>query len=234
MKPSWQGLIQVNPFRRRHPWNYRSSYFVVDFAMLVLWFARIFFPGAWIGALFSYKGTDGRYYAQARAMEVYLITVFAFGVVAGLTSILDDHSGIVALLSILLIAEIIHYHVWIMLFRPTIDKSYIQYNALRTVLLTLLAFLNVVNLYGALYHSMFRCNFDVLPFPWQTWAYSVGEITGSGYGGLTTDNTLGIALASGSEKLIGVFFLVIIIVISLARMEKPEIGANSNSFSSED
>jgi hypothetical protein len=232
MRPSLGGLIANNPFRTEYPWNVKSSYLIVEVTMFMLWLARIVSPGSWWGAVFSYKAKHGRYYSQPHATELYLILVFVFGIFAGFTTVFGHRNTVVSSISGILIIEIVYYHFWIMIVRPRIDKNYIQYDALRTLILTFMALFNLVNFYAAIYFHYFFSEFSSDLTPWITWAYSVGEITGSGYSGIQPNGKWSLILVSGSQKLVGVFFLVIIITMSISKISRPEIGNNQEQYRS--
>lgn len=225
------GFKKSNPLMRTGPWAYRSPYPVENIFISLLWLIRVFSPGSWWGAAFSYKGNDGRYHARPIPTEIYLGLVFLFGIIAGLTDLFARYPKTVTLLAILFIVEIAMHHFWIMLIRPRIDKSYVQYSGLRTIILTCIAYINIVNLYSALYLNTFGNHFDPQIRPWLAWAYSTGEITGSGYSGVRADASVLLALTSGSEKLIGVLFLAFIVSLSLGKVHLPEIGDNLQDYS---
>jgi hypothetical protein len=224
MRVNWSGFKANNPFRHQGYWSYRSGYLLVDLVIQSIWFACLFSPGNWLGAIFSYQATNGQYYARSGPKDLYLIVVFLFSWLAGLTSIFNSPSEVIVGFSIVFLVEIVVYHFWILIVRPKIDPNYIQYSALRTTILTAMAFLNVVNLYSAIYYYGLNSHFETNLTPWLAWAYSVGEITGSGYSGVTAGATELLAITSGSEKLVGVLFLVIIIGLALSRNSTPEIG----------
>ncbi len=227
---NWKGLKTSNPLKRPPPWDHKTSYFVVDASLTAIWLARILSPGSWWGALFSYQGTDGRFYPKAGPMEVYLVMVLLFGFVSGVTSWLSCYPMTVTVISAVLLLEIAMYHFWIMLIRPRIDQNYIQYSGIRTVILTFLAFMNTVNLYSAIYLHAFSESFSPQVTPWLAWAYSTGEITGSGYSGISANASPALAFVSGSEKLLGVLFLAIIISLSLEKLSGAEIGQGRKGF----
>lgn len=227
---NFRGLQASNPLRREGIWQYKSAYTIVNLVVNLIWFLRIFSPGIWWGAIFSYKAPDERYYARPRPMEIYLGAVFIFAWLAGITPIFEKFSCFAVVLSVIFLLEILVYHFWIFIVRPKIDTNYIQYSGLRTIILTAMAFLNVVNLYSSIYYHGLRLHFETQLTPWLAWAYSIGEITGSGYGGTKAGATLTLAIASGSEKLVGVFFLVLIISLAVARNNTPEIGEELSRF----
>jgi hypothetical protein len=140
----------------------------------------------------------------------------------------------VTAISAILLLEIAVYHFWIMLIRPRIDPDYVQYSGIRTVILTFLAFLSTINLYSAIYLHAFSGSFSPQVTPWLAWAYSIGEITGSGYSGVSANASPSLAFISGSEKLIGVLFLAMIISLSLEKLSGAEIGRDRKSFKAEE
>ena len=117
-----------------------------------------------------------------------------------------------------------------MMIRPYIDTTYRQYSSVRTVILTGMAFVNIVNYFAVIYYAGLCTHFDPELHRWSAWAYSVGEITGAGYGAVTPRDSLLLSIMSSAEKLIGLLFIAIVVSLALGRITLPEIGDAREKF----
>lgn len=232
MRNSFRKFIEQNPLRRQYPFTHHSGYFIVDLVIALIWILQIFSPAAWISTIFSHKGKDGRYHSNPLAIEMYLSFVFLFGWYAAFmpTEYTRPNAMLYVILSAILLIEIVQYHFYLILIRPAIDATYRQYSSLRTILLTIMAYVNVVNYFSIIYlHGLWE-SFPLDFKPWSAWAFSVGEISGSGYSGTKISPDLWVSIVSGTEKFVGVFFLAVIIALALIRISMPEIGIRYKEY----
>jgi hypothetical protein len=220
------GFWQNNPFRRKPPWNVPTSYFIVRATINLIWLLRIFSPGVWWAAVFSYRGHTGRYYGRPGAMEFYLIAIFLIGFLLVATGPHWTYTRGILILSGVVIIEIFQYHFYHMAIRPHVEQGYLQYSSIRTIILTLMAFINVVNYFALVYFYGLRLDFQPALNLWSAWAYSAGDITSAGYSGVTPKDTAILSIVTGSEKMFGVLFLAIVVSLALSRtsVRVEEIG----------
>lgn len=122
--------------------------------------------------------------------------------------------------AVIISVEIIQHHIYILAVRPQIGTPYKQYNWLRTLTFTALAYLNLTNLYATIYQQAFLSHFGEAS-PFSTFAFSAGEITGAGYGSVSPSGGDLFAMVVSSEKLAGVLFLAILISLALERVNRP-------------
>lgn len=224
MKPNWQGFLTINPLRGGRLMAYRSPYPVVNAVVVGIWLLRIFSPGSWWGAIFSYQHQkSSSFHPRAAPMELYLLSVHIFGWIAALTPTQHFWQIRTALcvVAVILIIEIIQHHVYILAVRPLIDSSYKQYNWLRTLTFTAIAYVNVATLYAVIYQQVLYGHFKEWPSAISSLAFSIGELTGAGYGPVESSGGDILAIVMSTEKLAGVFFLAVLISLALERVNRP-------------
>ena len=196
------------PFHRGPPWNFRTQYLLVNWAIVVLWLLRNASPAAWILSLFQVEDREGREHTAPTPTEVYVVLVHATIPLALflLPSAWISHWA-VALIAALLILEICQYHLYLMVIRPVIDRGYTQYNFARTMLLTLISYQGLVSLFAIVFVSRFSDQFTVPSLdPVAAWSLSAGILTGTGYSGISPKAGSLASIVGGIEALVSVLF----------------------------
>ena len=220
-----RGLVEIAPVRRKQPWTHKSDYAVINMTLFFIWFLRIFSPGTWLGAIFSYKADSGRYYSRHGTTEMYVFLVLILSS-AVLILPLKWLAGLpITVVWLVLVVEFVIHNFWIMIVRPSVEDSYIQYSALRTNLLTIIGIITINNLYSCMYYYNLQNAFQGGISRIEAWAFSLGEITGSAFGPIKPLRSDHLTLVSASEKVVGVFLVVIFISIMLGRLGTREIGS---------
>lgn len=220
-----RGLVEIAPVRRKGSWAHKSDYAVIGMALFLLWFLRLFSPGAWLGAIFSYRATNDRYYPRHGVTEMYVVSLFVLSS-AALVLPYNCLAGLpVTILWLVVVVESVAHNFWIMIVRPSVESSYIQYSGLRTSLLTIIGFFTINNLYSSMYYYNLQSAFEGGISRIEAWAFSLGEITGSGFGLVKPLRSDFLTLVSASEKIVGIFLVVMFISIAMGRLGTAEIGS---------
>jgi hypothetical protein len=228
---SFHAYVQRSPLTRTVPFRTSQGFLIVDFTLLLIWVAQIFSPSLWLGTIFAHRGIDGRFHQNPHFTDVYILTVLILGFFfLALRPPLESSLLIVIIISSLVIVEIVQYHFYLVFLRPFIDSTYRQYSGIRTVINTCIAFINLISYFAVIYLHAFHSDFSPALNAWTAWAYSVGEISGSGFSGVTASPSLGISLISAAQKIVGLLFIAIIISLALGRLQMPNIGADFTNY----
>jgi hypothetical protein len=124
------------------------------------------------------------------------------------------------LMSLLLITEICQYHVYLMIIRPVIDRTYTQYNFARTMILTLISYQGLISLFALLLLSKFSQQLSVPAGEFNAvtaWSLSAGILTGTGFSGIAPKPGSLAAVVGGIESIVGILFLTTILGLALTR-----------------
>jgi hypothetical protein len=212
------------PFHRGPPWNFRTQYSLVNWAISFLWLLRNASPAAWILSAFQVEDGEGRHHTAATPTEVYVLLVHA-GIPLVLFFLPTTWVSYwaVTLIAVLLIVEICQYHVYLMVIRPVIDRGYTQYNFARTMLLTLISYQGLISLFAIVFLSRFSDQFSVPLDAISAWSLSAGILTGTGYSGISPKAGSMASFVGGIEALVGVLFLTTIIGLALSRVSVKSI-----------
>ena len=220
-----RGLIEIAPVRRKGSWAHKSDYAVISMTLFLLWFLRLFSPGAWLGAIISYKATNGQYYPRHGVTEMYVVSMFVLSSAALILPYKCLAGLPVTIVWLILVVEAVTHNFWIMIVRPKVEPSYVQYSGLRTSLLTIIGFFTINNLYSSIYFYNLQSAFEGGISRIEAWAFSLGEITGSGFGLIKPLRSDYLTLVSASEKIVGIFLVVMFISIAIGRLATDEIGS---------
>ncbi|MEQ1935057.1 MAG: hypothetical protein ABL962_14455 [Fimbriimonadaceae bacterium] len=167
-------------------------------------------------------------------MELYVVGVLVLSFTFMILPRSELSSAIVVVSSAIFIVEIVQYHFYLLLIRPYIDATYIQYSSVRTIILTLISIASLNTLYADLYLFGMKPNFVGEISAFSAWAFSVGQFTGSGYAPINVVDGPVFAIVSASEQICGVFFLVVILALALSRLGLREIGNDQVSRKASD
>lgn len=188
---------------------------------------RISSPAAWILSGFQVKDREGRSHAAATPIELYVLTV-SFCILSLLFLAPKDilQHWIVSSIATIFIIEICQVHAFRMLVRPIIDRTYVQYNFARTMVLTLISYQSLISLFALIYVCSLSNQFNITGDKfnsWAAWSLSVGILTGTGYSGIVPTAGTVASLIGGIESIIGIFFLTTIIGLALTRVSARSI-----------
>jgi hypothetical protein len=215
--------LDRTPCRRESPWDYRSEFWIVNSCLDVLWLLRMLSPAAWILAQFRVERADGQVHVSARSTEVYVLLTNSCFVIALVFAPLDlVRTWTFSVIVIVFILESTQYHVYLMILRPEIDKSYAHYSFSRTIILTLLSYQGLITLFGLLYLSRFPDSFSISPTTAElsrtsSWALSAGILTGTGFSGIAPKVASAASVVAGIESITGILFLTTILGLAISR-----------------
>jgi hypothetical protein len=215
-----------SPLRRQAPWNEGSQYGLVNGSVLLFWMLRILSPAAWILSIAPPRASDVTGHPSAWRTELYVIVTNLIYLAALLILPLSYiQSPVATVIIVLLILEGCQYHIFLMVLRPVIDKSFTTFgphNFARTIMLTLISYLGLITLFALLFLSVFADSFN-LPVAspkldrTSAWATSAGILTGSGFSGISPKPGAAASIAAGIESIIGIIFLTTIFALALGR-----------------
>jgi hypothetical protein len=215
-----------SPLCRQAPWNESSRYVLVSWSVLLFWVLRILSPAAWTLSIAPPRTGDAAEHPSAWRTELYVVVTNLIYLAALLILPLRCIESPVATVTIvLLILESCQYHIFLMVLRPVIDKSFTTFgphNFARTIMLTLISYLGLITLFALLFLSIFADSFN-LPVDspklnrTSAWATSAGILTGSGFSGISPKPGTPASIAAGVESIIGIIFLTTIFALALGR-----------------
>jgi hypothetical protein len=214
------GWVKRMPLRRDPPWDTKTQYFIVNASIFLLWLLRLISPAAWILSVWPAKKPE---HPSALRTEIYVLAVNTLSLIVLFVVPTNwIRYQISSAFVILLIVENFQYHLYLMVFRPVIDKSYSTYglnNFPRALMLTLISYQGLVTLFAFVYLSTFSACFnppgDLTRI--SAWALSAGILTGTGFSGISPKVGSNASIVGGIESIMGMVFLATIVALVVGR-----------------
>jgi hypothetical protein len=225
---SLRRILPRTPFDRGAPWNFKTQYEIVNWCVSAVWVLRCVSPAAWILSAFQVQDNIGRYHAAARPTELYVLLTHGVSTILFLAFAPRSwqSSWIVTIAIVARIIEICQYHFYLLVLRPAIDRTYIQYSFARTLVLTLLSYQGLITLFAILYLGQFEDSFSVARLGRvSAWSLSAGILTGTGYSGITPKPGAVAALVGGADSVLCILFLTAILGLTLSRVSARALDA---------
>lgn len=204
----------------------RSPHLLINLASRAVWLTRLLSPAAWVLAFFQFRRADGRYFTAPNATAVYQLSTVVLALVLLLATDRDTSLAvkvIVVVTGALLWLETIQYQVWSVLLRPALQREFRIYSATRTLLTLFLQYVQTILVYATVYHILFSGGFkDILLTRTTAIEFSALTMVTVSFGTIVPLPGTPAALVSASQAMLGLFFLGVIISLTLSRARTVE------------
>jgi len=217
---------EKNPYHRSGYWGRSSEYPILNWVKNVVWFTRMFSPGAWIYARYQVVGPTGKSSTNPVAVDRYIILsnvlVFLFYV-----AIPAQWYGIITLaVATILLLEPLNYHVDRMIIRKSFDPEYRPSNPSRSILISIFEYFKMIFLFAAIYLSIVPGEFIESLVPAlitlnkvKALEFSAVTLCTVGFGSLAPQPGSTAGIIAGIEGLIGVLYMGALVATAIGRQE---------------